>query len=1172
MLSMSFVTAILFSQNYQICFQSIGASTTVDSIKVENLTQGTSLWLLGTDILHLKGNSGIKDQNANTDLATINPTPMPGRAELLFYAKQSGNIQIVIIDILGKKVIQTNDKLQKGAHKYELTGFKEGAYFININGENYHYNVKLISKNSFQNNPAIKYLGNIDIHTVLKSITSIVDMSYNTGDHLRYTGYADSFKAVVNDIPTSSKIITFTFATLPSVTTNTISLITNKTATGGGDVTSDGWSSITSRGICFATIINPTTSSNTVTAGIGTGSFVANMSGLTGNTTYYVRAYATNSIGTIYGNQVNFKTLQDPVLPTLTTTATKTITHNSATSGGHISSDGGAPVTARGVCWSTLINPTITGSHTNDGTDTGSFTSIITGLIATTTYFIRAYATNSAGTAYGNQISFKTLQAPLLPTLTTTATRNITRNTATSGGHITNDGGALITARGVCWSYLINPTITDNHTNDGTDTGSYSSSITGLTGDTTYYIRAYATNSAGTSYGNLDNFTTLKNPVKPTLITQTASNIFQHSALSGGIISSDGGANVTSYGVCWNTYIKPDTTNSHTTCTSSTKYFVSKMINLKENTHYYYRAYAINIVGITYGIENDFKTLSLGAPSNLNTISVCNSGLSLAVVSCHIANDGGLPITRGVCWGTSSNPVITGNHTVDGTDTGSFTSNITGLIPNNTYYIRAYATNSMGTTYGNQLSYNTPSLSQILPTISSSPPVDTVTDDTAIISSIIICDGNSAVTARGVCWSSSSVNPVVSDSHTVDGSGTGYFTSTMTGLKPNTFYHIGRYATNNVGTAYYYSTINTTSQAVLPTVITDPVCKTGQTTASTGGDVVETGGGTTLVTYGVCWSTSPNPVVSGNHTVDGIGGPDFFTSSITRLMPNSTYHIRAYATNSVGTSYGNEIIYFNDSLNRPIISTNSVTNIGQNSAISGGNITCDGGSSITDRGVCWSTSPNPDISGSHTHVGTGTGSFTSTMTGLTYSTTYYVRAYAINSKGTTYGNQLIFTTDTLATIGNSYQGGICAYIFVPGDPGYIAGQQHGLIAAPSDQSTGIQWFNGSAVTTGATASALGTGYSNTYKIITVQGSGSYAASLCNNLGLGGHFDWYLPSKDELNKLYLNQSAIGGFNSTTYYWSSTEDAASSAYCQMFFNGNQYIGLKYTNYHVRAVREF
>lgn len=206
--------------------------------------------------------------------------------------------------------------------------------------------------------------------------------------------------------------------------------------------------------------------------------------------------------GKEYGYSV--RCLQDDVsststsLPSVTTTSVTNITKNSATSGGNITADGGATITARGVCWSTSQNPTIADGHTTNGTGTGSFTSSITGLTAGSTYYVRAYATNEAGTAYGDQVNFTT---HTLPTVTTKTITNITNNSATCGGNVTSDGGATITARGVCWSTSQNPTITNSHTTNGSGTGSFTSSITGLTEGTTYYVRAYATNSVGTSYG-----------------------------------------------------------------------------------------------------------------------------------------------------------------------------------------------------------------------------------------------------------------------------------------------------------------------------------------------------------------------------------------------------------------------------------------------------------------------------------------------------------------------------------------------------------------------------------------------------------------------------------------------------------------------------------------------
>jgi len=158
-------------------------------------------------------------------------------------------------------------------------------------------------------------------------------------------------------------------------------------------------------------------------------------------------------------------------------------------------------------------------------------------------------------------------------------------------------------------------------------------------------------------------------------------------------------------------------------------------------------------------------------------------------------------------------------------------------------------------------------------------------------------------------------------------------------------------------------------------------------------------------------------------------------------------------------------------------------------------------------------------------------------------------------------------------VGDSYGGGIVAYIFQSGDPGYVADEQHGLIAATADQSGWKQWYNGSYVATGATGTAIGTGQANTTAIVIVQGAGSYAAQLCNDLTEGGYNDWFLPSKDELNKLYINKVAIGGF-ADWHYWGSSEINAYSAWIQYFGmnGGGQYNYYKNFTFRVRAVRAF
>ncbi len=421
--------------------------------------------------------------SAGENIATVNVVSGDNSIELIIKAYKSINIIT-----LEPSDITTNSAILKGSINIENKSFAERGFILYIDEATSTKYV--VSGND---------MGEYSHHV----------MNLGDGQTYRYEAYM-----ICNDETVYGGEITFTTEQIPDpespiVTTADVTDITQTTAVSGGNVTDDGGAAVTARGVCWSTSQNPTISDNHTSDGNGTGSFTSNLTNLTANTTYYVRAYATNENGTSYGEQKSFTTLQNIELPTVTTADVTDITQNTAVSGGNVTDDGGAAVTARGVCWSTSQNPTVSDNHTSDGNGTGSFTSNLTNLTANTTYYIRAYATNSEGTSYGEQKSFTTMQNIELPTVTTTIVTNVTSTTATSGGNVTDDGGATVIARGVCWSTSPDPTIDDNKTTDGNGTGAFTSQLTNLTHSTTYYIRAYATNSEGTSYGEQKYFSTL---------------------------------------------------------------------------------------------------------------------------------------------------------------------------------------------------------------------------------------------------------------------------------------------------------------------------------------------------------------------------------------------------------------------------------------------------------------------------------------------------------------------------------------------------------------------------------------------------------------------------------------------------------------------------------------
>lgn len=307
----------------------------------------------------------------------------------------------------------------------------------------------------------------------------------------------------------SNRNLVADFITRPTVTTAQVTNIQQTTATGGGNVTNSGGATVTERGICWSTSQNPslTNGSHQQASSGGTGTFVVNMTSLTPGTTYYVRAYAINSEGTRYGNQENFQTQQ---YYTISASA-------NPTNGGTATVSGNGNFIYNQVC--TLTATQASGYTFNRWTKNG---------VEVSTQ--NPFSFNV--TESGNYVAQFQVNVTVPTVITTDPVTNIQQTIATGGGNVTNSGGATVTARGVCWSTSSNPTINNSHTTNGTGTGIFTSSITGLTAGTIYHVRAYATNSAGTAYGADVTFTTQQVPTYTISVFANPSN--------GGTVSGGG--------------------------------------------------------------------------------------------------------------------------------------------------------------------------------------------------------------------------------------------------------------------------------------------------------------------------------------------------------------------------------------------------------------------------------------------------------------------------------------------------------------------------------------------------------------------------------------------------------------------------------------------------------
>ena len=649
--------------------------------------------------------------------------------------------------------------------------------------------------------------------------------------------------------------------------------------------------------------------------------------------------------------------LEPATAPVVNTVTADDIQYTQATIHGMIAQKGESTLKECGFYYGTSAS--MDRKYICRGTDT-EFSATLQDLFDGTLYYYQAYAVNTIGEGKGEIKTFETIALIPAQVQTMNATE-ITTSQATLNGYITSKGNSDITECGFYFGATENP---EQKYEVEYESDNFSITVTDLTDGATYYYCAYATNAKGEVRGEVVGFNA-QTALVPTVKTGEATGVELYQSVINGEIISDGGAVVTECGFYFGNAANP--TQKYPVANNENGLMSRIMTSLSEGTTYYYIAYAINSKGESKGEERSFTTVPITVPE-VSTHEVTDVTETTAKVSGRLNSTGrSSNLTVGFVYDTTEKPVLD-RCLGFSSDTASinkvFETRLTSLTKGTTYYVRSYATNEKGTTYGDDVQFITdgPTLADV-----ETKPATDISVNSAVFNGNIKSLGQKVNTLsdHGFVYGTAPEPTFENGDKLSLGSisNKGNYSKKTTELLDGTKYYVRAYAINEKGTAFGDIVEFTTTEMFIPVVKLSQVYNVSYTSVYLSGQISSLGNAPIITDCGFVLDTIPSPTVESGIKEsygEAKSAVSFTGMQVGNLMEGTTYYVRAYATNAKGTGYSTEAKFTTKAIFVPTVELTSVSDVTLTSATFNGNIKSAGNATkITDYGFVYSQTPNP---------------------------------------------------------------------------------------------------------------------------------------------------------------------------------------------------------------------